>query len=239
MRLAGTILTVLVLCHASCARTAWASMHEGAAGNRAIRISRIERDQSMAPEATRDPVLQALDDGQAPLLEAMPQQSPILEQLVTTTQQVNARGSLATASSTASDLQLTPWIDGPSETEWPYSAMSLALVGALLGVIAIRRPLFAAVNRAMLWLVVAVRHRGAVIQSGRRTRRRRRSSSRGRTASVSWYFRSTGQSRRTRGSRRWSSSGYRQREYVVADVVYASAPVQPAPALLLLSNSAN
>lgn len=209
------------------------------------RVTRIERFVQPALTTLSDPTLESLDDQQAPLLEAIPKSQPILEHLVVPPRQFDTRQSA---------LGDIPPVTGPFVTDVipaslfakPLQPASLAtttiaIVSILMAVVVMRRWILAAISRMVLGLVVAVNHRGATISSAPRRRRSRRtsSSSRRHAPDVSWYFRKAGESSggKSRRRRRWSSP-YRSREYVVTDVVYATAPVQPAPRYLL-TNSVN
>lgn len=253
MRIMATILIVLTLLGASYASVASAEpmtevvllghsdlLAQNVPAPR--RITRIERFIQPGTATMSDPALAALDDQLAPLLEAIPRSQPVLEYLVVPPQQGATRrslvGSLSTAGSFAVEELPKSMFSTPLRPK-EVTSTTVGIVLFLMTALALRRWILAAVSRVVLWLVVAVNHRGATIVSAPRRKRRRRSSSQHRGADVSWYFRAAGESSHSRGRsrRRWSSAG-RPREYVVTDVVYAAAPVQRAPRYLL-TNSVN
>ena len=208
------------------------------------RISRIERFVAPSPTAIADPVLATLDDQQAPLLESMRPRQPILDQFVAAPVQGDTRAALASNLPVATTVPVP--VGGP-QSNWLWSenppqegvtATTICLVLLLMAAVALRRIIFGAINQLVLRLVVAMRHPGARVSSTPRRRRRRRSSSRRRAPDVSWYFRGARESGNSRTSRRRWSRASRPREYVVTDVVYATAP-QQSSRYLLLSNSAN
>lgn len=249
MRILTTILTVVTLLEAICAPPACAEpvdevvligrsdlLAQNVPAPR--HVTRIERYAQPAPMAIGDPALAALDDQQAPLLEAIPKSQPVLEHLVAPPRQADARraalGSLLQGTGPFSVDEIPSSIFETRRRHEPVTTSTVVIVLLLMIALALRRRILAAASRAVLWLVVLVNHRGATIASSPHRRRRRSSSSRRRAPDVSWYFRKAGESRSSRGrSRRRWTSGSRPREYVVTDVVYAAAPVQPATRYLL------
>jgi hypothetical protein len=209
------------------------------------RVTRIERFVEPALTMLSEPTLESLDDQQAPLLEAIPKSQPILEHLVVPPRQVDSRqsalGNLTPAAGPFASEVLPVSLFDTSLQPASLASTTIAIISILMAVVALRRWILAAASRLVLGLVVAVNHRGATISSAPRRRRRSRfsSSSRRHAPDVSWYFRKTAESGsgKSRRRRRWSTTS-RPREYVVTDVVYATAPVQPVPRYLL-TNSVN
>ncbi|MCE9553754.1 MAG: hypothetical protein K8T91_10335 [Planctomycetes bacterium] len=263
MKTLTTILTVLTLVGGSFAPLACAEstdevvligrgdlLSQNVPGRR--HVTRIERYVQSDPMPIGEPTLAALDDQQAPLLEAMPSTQPVLEHLVVQPRQSDPRqavlGSLSQSTGPYGTEEIPGSIIAMKFRSESVACSTVIIVSLLMIALALRRWILAAVSRAVLWLVVLVNHRGATIVSKSHRRRRSRSSSRRRSPDVSWYFRkaseSSGNRSRSRSRsqsssrRRWSSTATRPRDYVVTDVVYATAPVQPAPRYLL-TNSLN
>src|SRR5262245_5472089 len=144
MRLAGTIPIVLLLCGAFAAPVAGASVQDGVLAGRAHRISRIERERSAPPGEIIDPVRPAPDDEQSPLMEAMPKIPAPLEQLVAASENTSPRGALAASGPPTNELPTALWFSVPENNyEWFFSPMNLLLLAPLMGLIALRRTLFA------------------------------------------------------------------------------------------------
>jgi len=192
-------------------------------------ITRIERFVPPVSADATNPALSSLDDAQAPLLAAIPKVQTVWEPLVGPPRPSEPRqelvGTLAPRQDPliGEDISAAMFETQPQPLEAVLANWApLALLGMVL--LTFRKWILAAINRIMLMLVVAVHRPDAQIDYNSSGSRRRRRRSRHRAMDVSWYFRAAGSSRRRR-RRRWSSS-YRPREYVVTDVVYATAPAQ-------------
>jgi hypothetical protein len=217
--------------------------------NGSKRLTRIERLAAAAEEVRSNPALASLDDDQALLLDAVPKCQPVLEQLVAPIPPADARQELASAVAPTSRSLATEDLRPMPESEpapTTRTSQTLVVSGLLLMIaIALRKQLFAVINRLVLGLVVAVSKPGATVSSKssrRRRRRRRRSTSRRHAPDIGWYFKAVRASSRSHSSsrrrRRWTSTLH-PRDYVVNDVVYATAPAAQSIPRYLLTHSAN